>query len=231
MGLCDSLFSGTQLSSLFPYPWDTKASPPNATQLYMVWITKVPAWVVPLLTEYVIPENATVLTGVEFGKLGNPDGITTLSGNSRTAVYPGIIPNYSLVPEIQTQTSGVQYNLKARKAVGFYGVITDVLSFDNTKLNRWEYPLVRRNFGFCSLSKGVFVAHDEPLHYQEQIIISPGTTQVAINYDDDFSLENIFNDADSFALDRFDCFLYPSVLLQVGFLPIWEVWAVRFFQA
>ena len=82
-----------------------------------------------------------------------------------------------------------------------------------------------------SMSKGLFVAHDEPLHYQEQIIIATGITQVAINYDDDFSLENIFNDADAFALDRFDCFLYPDVVLQVGFLPIWEVWAVRFFQA
>lgn len=197
----------------------------------MSWITKVPAWVLPLLTEYVVPENASVVTGVEFGKPGSPVGATILSGNNRTATYPGLIPDYSLVPEIQVQTTGLQYNLKARKAVGFYGVVTDVLSFPSNRLNSWNYPLVRRNFGHMSLSKGVFVAHDEPLHYQEQIIIATGITQVAINYDDGFSLENLFNDVDAFALDRFDCFLYPDVVLQVAFLPTWEVWAVRFFQA
>lgn len=196
----------------------------------MSWITKVPAWVIPLLTEYVVPDNATVITGVEFGKLGNPDGVVNLSGQNRTATYPGLIPNYSLVPEVSPQTTGVQYNLKARKAVGFYGVVTDVLSFPSNRLNSWNFPLVRRNFGHMSISKGLFVAHDEPLHYQEQIIIATGITQVAINYDDDFSLSNLFNDADAFALDRFDCFLYPDVVLQVGFLPIWEVWAVRFFR-
>jgi len=196
----------------------------------MTWITKVPAWVLPLLTEYVVPDNATVITGVEFGKLGNPDGITNLSGNNLTAEYPGLIPNYSLVPEVQLQTTGTQYNLKARKAVGFYGVVTDVISYDDTRLNKWTYPLIRRNFGHCSLSKGLFVAHDEPLHYREQIIIATGITQVAINYDDDFSIENLFNDVDAFALDRFDCFLYPGIILQVGFLPILEVWAVRFFR-
>lgn len=197
----------------------------------MSWISKVPAWVLPLLTEYVIPDTASVSTGVEFGKLGNPSGVVTLTGNDRTIEYPGLIPDYSLIPEIIVKTEGVQYNLKARKAVGFYGVITDVLAFDQKRLNRWEYPLVRRNFGFCSLSKGVFVAHDEPLHYQEQIIIANGVTQLLIGYEDNFSIENLFNDADSFSLTRFDCFLYPSVVLQVGFLPIWEVWAVRFFQA
>lgn len=196
----------------------------------MSWVTKVPAWVLPLLTEYIVPDNATVVTGVEFGKLGSPDGVTTLSGNNRTAEYPGLIPNFSLVPEIEAQTTGTQYNLKARKAVGFYGVVLDVLTFDPKRLNSWNFPLVRRNFGHCSLSKGLFVAHDEPIHYQEQIVISVGTTQVAINYDDQFSISNLFNNADDFALTRFDCFLYPSVVLQLGFLPIWEVWAVRFFQ-
>lgn len=196
----------------------------------MVWTAKVPAWVLPLLTDYLIPDNATVLTGVEFGKFGSPDGVTILSGNKRTAEYPGLIPNYSLIPELEPRQDGVQYNLKARKAVGFYGVVTDIISFDAKRLNSWTFPLVRRNFGFCSLAKGLFVAHSEPIHYQEQIIISVGTTQVAINYDDGFSIGNLFNNADDFALTRFDCFLYPEVVLQLGFLPIWEVWAVRFFQ-
>lgn len=196
----------------------------------MTWLTKVPAWVVPLLTDYVVPDSATLVTGVEFGKLSSPDGVTTLLGNNRTAEYPGLIPNYSLVPEISPQTTGTQYNLKARKAVGFYGVVTDVINYDDKKLNKWNYPLIRRNFGYCSLSRGLFVAHDQPLHYREQIIIAEGVAQIGINYDDQFSLENLFNDADEFALDRFDCFLYPDVVLQVGFLPIWEVWAVRFFQ-
>lgn len=196
----------------------------------MSWITKVPAWVIPLLTDYLVPDNATAITGVEFGKFGNPVGLTTLSGDIRTAEYPGLVPDFSFIPEISPQTSGTQYNLKARKAVGFYGVITDVVSFDETRINRWNYPLVRRNFGHCSLSKGLFVAHDEPLHYQEQIIISVGTTQVAINYDDQFSIESLLNDVDAYALSRFDCFLYPSVVLLVGFLPIWEVWVVKFFR-
>jgi hypothetical protein len=197
----------------------------------MTWLTKVPAWVVPLVTGYVIPDDATVITGVEFGNFSNPEGAVTLSGNNRTAEFPGLIPNYSLVPEIVPTTTGVQYNLKARKAVGFYGVLTDVLSFPANRLNSWNYPLVRRNFGYLSLSKGIFVAHDEPIHYQEQIVIATGTLQVAVNYDDSFSLDNLFNNVDKFALDRFDCFLYPDITLQVAFLPIWEVWAVRFFRS
>lgn len=197
----------------------------------MSWIAKVPAWVLPLLSEYAVPDNATLVSGVEFGKLGEPLGLTTLSGNNLTASYPGLVPDFSVKPEINPKTTGISYNIKLYKAVGFYGVVTDVLDFDETKINRWTYPLVRRNFGYCSLSKGLFVSHDVPLHYQEQIIISPGISIIAINYDDQFSTEQITNEVDDFALDRFDCFLYPSVTLAVAFLPIWEVWAVRFFRS
>lgn len=196
----------------------------------MTWITKVPSWVVPLLADYIIPDNATVVTGVEFGTLDDATGAVVLQGNNLSADYPGIIPDYSLDPEITPTTTGTQYNLKARKAVGFYGVDCDVTSYNDTKLNKWTFPLVRRNFGFLALSRYSTVVVDAPLHYQNQFHFAEAVQALALNYDDDFSISNLFNSVDKFCLTKVSVFLYPEVVLRVRFLPIWEVWGVRFFQ-
>lgn len=127
-------------------------------------------------------------------------------------------------------TTGSQYNLKAKKAVGFYGVDCDVLSYNDKKLNKWTFPLVRRNFGYIALSRYSTVAVDFPLHYENQFHFAEAIQALALNYDDDFSTANLFNSVDKFCLTKVSVFLYPEVVLQVRFLPIWEVWAVRFFR-
>lgn len=197
----------------------------------MAWQSKVPAWVISLVSNYVIPEDAEVITGIEFGKLEDNIGEQEITSSKLTATYPGLIPNYSLDPEIQPQTNGTQYNLKCKKAVGFYGVKTEVSAFDEKRINKWTFPLVRRKFGFLTISRDEAVAHQEAIDYEEQFHFSNAVLSLVLNYDDDFSIRNIFNDADKFSLNRVDFFLYPTVKLFVSFLPIWEVWAIRFLSS
>ena len=197
----------------------------------MTWQTKVAAWVIPLLAEFLIPDDADVVTNVDFATLEGATDPFTSDAATFTADYPGLIPNYSLDPVITTTTEGVSYALKAKKAIGFYGVLTTIMSFDPERLNSWTFPLVRRNFGFCSLSRGDKVVLDEPMHYQRQYHLDTGIISLASNYDDEFDPKNLFNSVDKFALDRFSCFQYPGVTTRVAFLPIWEVWAVRFFRS
>ncbi len=197
----------------------------------MTWQTKVASWVIPLLADYTIPDDAQVITGVEFGTLDDATGDTVLQGSVLQADYPGLVPDFSLDPEISPTTDGVQYNLKAKKAVGFYGVDCDVLSYDEKRLNKWTFPLTRRNFGYIALSRYSTVAADFPLHYENQYHFAEAIQALALNYDDDFSVSNLFNSVDKFCLTKVSVFLYPDVVLRVRFLPIWEVWAVRFFQS
>lgn len=196
----------------------------------MTWQTKVASWVIPLLADYAVPDDAQVLAGVEFATLDQSTGSTVLSGNNLSGEFPGLIPNYSLDPEIQPATDGAVYNLKAKKAVGFYGFIAEVLSYNEKRLNKWTFPLVRRNFGFAAMSRNGIVASDQPLHYEFEYHFNLAVQVLAANYDADFSSQNLFNSVDSLSLNRVDVFLYPEVVLQVSFLPIWEVWAVKFFQ-
>lgn len=196
----------------------------------MTWQSKVATWVIPLVSQYTIPDNAQVISGIEFGKLDDDLGTQAITPTKLTAGYPGLVPNYSLDPEIQPQSDGVQYNLKAKKAVGFYGVKTEVSAFDEKKVNKWTFPLVRRKFGFLTLSRDGTVAHQQPIDYQNQFHFSDAVLSLVLNYDDDFSIKNVFNDADKFSLTQVDFFLYPTVNLFVSFLPIWEVWAIRFFS-
>lgn len=199
-------------------------------EVYMTWQTKVASWVIPLLADYAVPDDATVVTGIEFGTLDDATGDKTLQGDTLQADYPGLIPDYSLDPEITPLTNSTQYNLKAKKAVGFYGVDCDVLSYNDKKLNKWTFPLLRRNFGYIALSRYSTVAADFPLHYESQYHFAEAIQSLALNYDDDFSTDNVFNSVDKFCLTKVSAFLYPEVVLRVRFLPIWEVWAVRFFR-
>ena len=196
----------------------------------MTWQTQVASWVIPLLADYIIPDDAQVITGVEFGTLDDATGSQTLSGTTLQADYPGLVPDFSLDPEITPTTTGTQYNLKAKKSVGFYGVDIDVISYDDKRLNKWTFPLLRRNFGYAALSRYSTVVVDKPIHYGAQFIFAEAVQALALNYDDDFSVSNLFNSVDKFCCTKVSVFLYPDVVLRVRFLPIWEVWAVRFFQ-
>ena len=197
----------------------------------MTWQTKVASWVIPLVSQYAIPDDAQVITGVEFGTLEDAEGAVTLNSTRLQARYPGLVPDFTLDPEITPTTSGTQYNLKVKKGVGFYGVLCEVLSFDEKRLNSWTFPLERRNFGHLALSRGESVAESLPLHYEEQYHFSLAIQALSLNYDDDFSTQVLTNSVDKMSLDTVSVFLYPSVILRVSFLPIWEVWAIRFFRA
>lgn len=197
----------------------------------MAWQSKVASWVIPLLGDYVIPDDANVITEIKYATLEEAQNPVTLSGQNLTAEYPGLIPNYSVNPEINPQTTGVQYNLRALKAVGFYGLQADVVTYDDKRLNKWTFPLLRRNFGFLAMSRNGVVAFDQPLHYGSQYHFCDAVVGLSANYDNDFRISDLTNEVDKYVLNRVDCFLYPDVVLQISFLPIWEVWALRFFRA
>ena len=197
----------------------------------MTWQSKVASWVIPLIGDYVIPDDATVLTEIKYATLDEAQSPQILSGTNLTAEYPGLIPNFSVDPEINPQTNGVQYNLRALKAVGFYGFQAEVVSYNDNRLNKWTFPLLRRNFGYVAMSRNGIVAFDQPLHYGNQYHFSDAVISLASNYDNDFRISDLTNEVDKYVLNRVDAFLYPDVVLRISFLPIWEVWAVRFFQS
>lgn len=196
----------------------------------MTWQSSVASWVIPLLGDYVIPDDAAVITEIKYATLDEAQSPQILSGQNLTAEYPGLIPNYSVDPEINPQTGGVQYNLKALKAVGFYGFQAEVVSYDDKRLNKWTFPLLRRNFGFIAMSRNGIVASDQPLHYGSEYHFNDAVIALSANYDNDYRISDLTNEVDKYVLNRVDAFLYPDVVLRVSFLPIWEVWAVRFFQ-
>lgn len=197
----------------------------------MTWQSKVASWVIPLLGDYVIPDDATVITEIKYATLDEAQSPQILSGQNLTAEYPGLIPNFSVEPEINPQTNGVQYNLKALKAVGFYGFQAEVVSYEDKRLNKWTFPLLRRNFGFIAMSRNGIVASDQPLHYGSEYHFNDAVIALSANYDNDYRISDLTNEVDKYVLNRVDAFLYPDVVLRVSFLPIWEVWAVRFFQS
>lgn len=196
----------------------------------MTWQSKVASWVIPLLGDYVIPDDAQVITEIKYATLDEAESPQILQGQILTAEYPGLIPNFSVEPEINPQTNGAQYNLKALKAVGFYGFQADVVSYDDKRLNKWTFPLLRRNFGFIAMSRNGIVASDQPLHYGSEYHFNDAVIALSANYDNDYRISDLTNEVDKYVLNRVDAFLYPDVVLRVSFLPIWEVWAVRFFQ-
>lgn len=196
----------------------------------MTWQSKVASWVIPLVSSYAVPDEAAVITEIKYATLEEAESPQILQGEILTAEFPGLIPNYSLDVEINPQTNGAQYNLKALKAVGFYGFQADVVSFSESRLNRWTFPLTRRNFGFVAMSRNGVVASDQPLHYGSEYHFNDAVIALSSNYDNDFRIYDLTNAVDQYVLNRVDAFLYPEVILQISFLPIWEVWALRYFQ-
>lgn len=196
----------------------------------MPWQTKVPFWVVQAVSAYIIPDDTDFATSSSFQKLDDAVDSVQSSENTYTHDYPGLIPNISLKTEIVPTTGGANISLIASKAIGFYGVLSEVVSFDAKKLNDWTFPLERRNFGFLALSRGDKVSLNQPVHYAKQYHIDSGIAVLASNYDVERTSTTISNDINEFALNKVSGFQYPTVVTRIGFLPIQEEWAVKFFQ-
>lgn len=231
MVLCDTKKSGTTyLLTLFALGLYLACSSRDATTHYMSWITQVPAWVIPLLQAYLIPDDAAVQVGVDFDSFGGGDGTETSTGQNFSMSYPGLVPSYALEPIVQPQTNGIQYILKAKKAVGFYGVKTEVISYESNRINRWEFPIDRKQFGWISLGRQNYVMSDDRIAYAQQIHTCVPATLLLLNYDDQFNSENLLNSADKLTATQVHARLSPTVKIQVTPLPTWEVWAIRFFR-
>ena len=197
----------------------------------MTWQTKVAAWVIPLLGEYLIPDDAQVISGVGFASIDAAESGIASSDATFTAEFPGLIPNFSVEATIVPTTGGFLYDLKAKKAIGFHGVVTTVLSYIPEKFNNWVFPLVRRNFGYIALSRGDVVSLHQSILYQRQAHLDSSIFSIAANYDEQLNASNLTNSVDKIALTKASVFQYPSARTRISFLPIWEEWAVRFFQA
>lgn len=197
----------------------------------MTWQTRIAAWAIPLLGEYLIPDDATVVSGVGFATIDSAESGFTSSDAIFSADFPGLIPNFSIEPTIVPTTGGFLYDIKAKKAIGFHGVTTTVLAYEEGKFNRWTFPLVRRNFGFIALSRGDVVSLQQPVHYQRQVHLDAGVFGLASNYDVQLNASTLTNSVDKCALTKASIFQYPTSRIRVSFLPIWEEWAVRFFRA
>lgn len=196
----------------------------------MTWQTKVAAWVIPLLSEFLIPDDATVVSGVGFATIDAAESGITSSDATFTAEFPGLIPNFSVEPTIVPTTGGFLYDIKVKKAIGFHGVVTTVVSYVPEKFNNWVFPLVRRNFGYIALSRGNIVSLHESILYQQQAHLDNAVFSIAANYDEQLNANALTNSVDKVALTKASVFQYPTARTRVSFLPIWEEWAVRFFQ-
>jgi hypothetical protein len=196
----------------------------------MSWFDTVPAWVLQLLQEYAIPDDAQVQTGVDFDAWGSDDGATTSTTSQFTADYPGIVPSYSLEPVIIPQTTGVQYILKAKKGVGFYACKTEVISYEAGRINSWEFPLDQKKFGWLTLGRSGTVLSEHRITYAKQIHTCTPALLLLLNYDDQFNPANLLNSADKLTATQIAVRLSPTVKIRYSFLPTWEVWAVSFFR-
>lgn len=196
----------------------------------MAWNTKVPLWVINLAANFLIPDDAALTSGIKYGKLSDAVSSQDFAEQTGQAQYPGFVPNYSVFPETETTTEGVNWKIQFLKAVGFYGIRVTVLGFDATKINQWNFPLVRRQFGFVTLSRDDVVLVSEPLSYSEQFFIADSVLSLLSGYNDTFGISKLFNEADKFVCNLVSFYVNPTVQIQIKFLPVWEVWQLSFFQ-
>lgn len=197
----------------------------------MSWQQKVASWVIPLVTEYLIPDDAAVVTGVDFASLDAATDPINFTVEMGSGSFPGLVPNYSVVSEVTPSDTGVSYVLKARKAVGFYGVLATVLSYDPQKINNWRYPIDRKQFGYLSISRDSKVLYDKRMSYSREYHLSDTVISLLANYDEQFFSGDLFNSADKLCATTYEFAVSPTVRMRIAPLPIWEVWAIKWFQA
>lgn len=197
----------------------------------MSWIEQIPAWVIPLVQEYVIPDDASVQTGVDFDSFDGGDGDEISLGKQLSVAYPGIVPSYSVEPIVIPTTGGLNYVIKAKKAVGFYGCKTEVTTFEDSRINYWDFPITQRKFGWLTINRGQKVLSEHRISFVQQIHVCKEALLLLLNYDDQFNPTNLLNSADKLCATQVYAQLSPTVKVSVSFLPTWEVWALSFFRA
>lgn len=191
----------------------------------------IPAWMLQLLGDLVVPDDYSLTTTSTLASLESADDLMELSMTTPTRNYPGFIPNFSLDVQTTPVEDGLNYQIEGRKAVGFWGVMLDVVDFDEKRINQWNYPLLRRNFGYVTLSRNGRVIAEKPVHYGSQLVASESTMLQAYNYKPQVRQNELTNEIDRVVLNQVDSFWNPTVIFNVSFLPIWEVWALNFFQS
>jgi hypothetical protein len=196
----------------------------------VAWQQKVASWVIPLLTEYAIPDDASVQTGVDFASLDDAGGAVNFTVEEGTGGFPGLIPNYSVIAELNPTTNGIDYILKARKAVGFYGLLATVLSYEPNRINNWRFPIDRKQFGYLTISRDSKVLYNAPMSYSRQYHLVDTVISLLSNYDEQFFTKDLFNSADKLCATTYEFVTSPTVRMRFAPLPIWEVWALRWFQ-
>ena len=196
----------------------------------MAGLSTVPGWVITLISNYVLPTDVVFSTTSSFATLDEAADPVSTSEATYTFDYPGLIPNATLDVSTTPTTGGLNFTLIAKKAIGFYGVLSTILSFDAKRLNSWTFPLVRKNFGYLALSREGKVSAHSSVAYERQYHLDPGVIALASNYDIEAKSNDIFNNIDQFALNKVSGFQYPGVTTRISFLPIVEEWAVKFFQ-
>jgi len=196
----------------------------------MAWQSKVPLWVLNLAAQFLIPDEAGLTTGIKLASLEEDTDEQSFTLQTGQGNYPGVIPNYSIVPESDITTEGVDWKIQFRKAVGFYGVKTEIFAYDSTKLNQWNFPLDRKQFGFMTVSRNDAVLVSEPISYAQQFFIGDGILSILSGYNDQFGITKLFNKADDFVANLFSFYVNPTCQLRVTFLPVWEVWQLAWFS-
>jgi len=191
----------------------------------------IPSWIIAALGDVVVPDNYTLTTSASVADLESAVDLQPLSTNAPTQNYPGLVPDLSVQVQTTPAQNGLNYQVEGRKAVGFWGICLDVFDFDEERINQWNFPLLRRNFGYVTLSRNSRVVAESPVHYGSQLVASPIVLQQAYGYKPSVVQNELTNQIDKVVLNQVDSHWSPTVRFRVSFLPIWEVWALNFFQA
>lgn len=191
----------------------------------------IPPWILAALGEVVVPDNYTLTTSSSIADIESGVQLEILSTATPTRNYPGLVPNLSVNVQTTPSANGLNYQVEGRKAVGFWGICLDVFDYDETRINQWNFPLLRRNFGYVTLSRNSRVIAESPVHYGSQLVAAPVVLHQAYGYKPTVIANELSNQIDKVVLNQVDSYWSPTVRFQVSFLPIWEVWALNFFQA
>jgi len=101
------------------------------------------------------------------------------------------------------------------REIGFWGVYVQVKSYDPSKLSSWKHSLTRANFGSLALCKLDVPIMEAPIHFSQQLILSPMVrllTRESINSEPHLHVTNTVHG-----------YLAPGVEAEISFLPVWEV--------
>lgn len=108
-----------------------------------------------------------------------------------------------------------------KRVAGFAGVKVFLLSATN-KIKSFAFPIPCGDFGWIFLSNSLGVVEEAPLRYNPQYLISPTVSHLASLKAQDLSQGKL----EDYCLSKFEAFLQSDVVIQVGFIPVWEWWDV-----